>query len=131
VDFPHDTCVTEGESVKFEVVVRGRPLPSLTWYHEGVPLSSDYSLELLRNGTLSISSADKRHNGAYVLCASNSKGTVEREVRLTVLQEDEKAEPIISERVEVQPIPVQEFGEYTAKHHANSDKLFRLQYKVC
>ena len=55
-DFPLDTCAVEGEGVVFQVVVRGYPLPSLTWYHEDTLLTPDYSLELLQDGSLSISS---------------------------------------------------------------------------
>ena len=66
----------------------------------------------------------------YKLLAKNSSGSAEREVRLTVRQEEEEAAPVERERVEIQPVPVAEFGDYVAYCHSNSDEVFKLQYNV-
>ena len=129
-EFPTDTLAVEGEGVFFKVVVRGYPQPFLTWYHEDTQLTSDYSLELQQDGSLSITSTELRHSGVYKLSAKNCRGSAEREVRLTVRQEEEEAAAADREREEVQPVPVAEFGEYVAKNHFNSDETFKLQYSV-
>ena len=129
-EFPTDTVAIEGEGVLFKVEVRGCPQPSLTWYHQDTQLTPDYSLELNQDGSLSITSTELRHSGVYKLCAKNCRGSAEREVRLTVRQEEEEAAAVDREREEVQPVPVAEFGEYVAKNHANSDEIFKLQYNV-
>ena len=129
-EFPTDTTATEGEGVFFKVVVRGYPQPSLTWYHEDTQLTSDYSLELTQDGSLSIIATELKHSGVYKLLAKNSSGSVEREVRLTVRQEEEEAAPVARERVDVQPVSVAEFGDYVAYCHSNSDEMFKYQYMV-
>ena len=114
----------------FKVVVRGHPQPSVTWYHGDIQLTPDYSLELTQDGSLSITSTELKHNGVYKLLVKNSSGSAEREVRLTVRQEEEEAAPVDRERVEIQPMPVTEFGEYVAYCHSDANKVFKLQYSV-
>ncbi len=130
MDFPSDTCAVEGEGVCFKVVVRGNPQPSLTWHHDNSQLRADYSMEIQQDGSLSITSSELRHSGVYRLSAKNSRGRAEREVRLTVTQEEEEPAVGTKERVEIQPVPVPEFGEYVAKSHAHTDEIFKLQYNV-
>ena len=125
-----DTTAIEGEGVYFKVVVRGYPQPSLTWYHEDTQVTPDYSMELTQDGSLSITSTEHKHSGVYKLLAKNSSGSAEREVRLTVRQEEEEAAPVDRERVEIQPVPVTEFGEYVAYCHSDANKVFKLQYNV-
>ena len=129
-EFATDMTAIEGEGVFFKVVVRGYPQPSLTWYHEDTQLTSDYSLELTQDGSLSITSTELKHSGVYKLLAKNSSGSVEREVRLTVRQEEEEAAPLARDRVDVQPVSVAEFGDYVAYCHSNSDEMFKYQYMV-
>ena len=129
-EFPTDTTSIEGEGVFFKVVVRGYPQPSLTWYHEDTQVIPDYSLELTQDGSLSITSTELKHSGVYKLLAKNSSGSAEREVRLTVRQEEEEAAPVDRERVEIQPVPEVEFGEYVAHCHSDVNKVFKLQYNV-
>ena len=114
----------------FKVVVRGNPQPSLTWYHDNTQLMPDYSMDIQQDGSLSITSSELKHSGVYRLLAKNSRGSAEREVRLTVIQEEEEEAVAAKERVEIQPVPVAEFGDYVANNHANSDKIFRIQYNV-
>ena len=110
--------------------MRGNPQPSPTWYHQDAQLTSDYSMELQEDGTLSIVSTELRHSGVYRLSAKNSKGSVEREVTLTVRAEgDETADEVI-DKVEVQAVPVAGFGDYVAQAHANLNETFKHQYMV-
>ena len=129
-EFPTETNAIEGEGVFFEVVVRGYPQPSLTWYHQDTLLTPDYSLELLQDGSLSITSSELKHSGVYKLCAKNCRGSAEREVKLTVRQEQQEAAAVDRERVQVRPVPVAEFGEYVATNHSDSNKCFKIQYTV-
>ena len=115
----------------FKVVVRGNPQPSLTWYHEDSELLADYCTDIQQDGNLSITSAELKHSGVYRLLARNSRGRAEKEVRLTVTQEQEDHAVTPKERVEILPVPVAEFGEYVANNHAHSDEIFKLQYNVC
>ena len=114
----------------FNVVVRGNPQPSLTWYHHNTQLTPDYSLDLLQDGSLSITSSELRHSGVYKLSVKNSKGSEEREVKLTVNREEEEATED-KERVEMKPIPVAEIGDYVSQSHSHSDQDFKFQYSVC
>jgi len=64
------------------VEVAGNPKATLLWYHEGKAVVSDYSLEVEREGNLTIASSVARHTGVYQLVAQNSAGSVEKEVKL-------------------------------------------------
>ena len=127
-----DRVLVEGEGVSFKVVVRGDPEPTLTWYHEGNELISDYSLEIQLDGTLVIASTEFRHNGVYKLLARNSNGTAERELSLTVQQEGEEINAPSKVNIDVDfiAVPVADFGDYVAKNHSQSDAGFRKLYEV-
>lgn len=112
--------------------VTGVPKPTIVWYHQGKQLERDYSIELGgEDGSLSIPSAEIRHAGLYKLVATNTAGSVEKEVKLMVRKAGE-LEPItdIADQKEIGPVPVAEFGKYVEQHHANGNKPFGLQYKV-
>jgi len=122
--------VTEGESVLLHVKVTGVPKPAMVWYHQGKELECDNSIELGgEDGSVSIPSAEIRHAGVYKLVATNTAGSVEKEVKLMVCK---AGEPItdIADQKEIGPVPVAEFGKYVEQHHANGNKPFGLQYKV-
>ena len=131
-NFPVDRVLVEVEGVSFKVAVRGDPEPTLTWYHEGNKLISDYSLEIQPDGTLVIASAEVRHNGVYKLLARNSSGIAKRELSFTVKQEGEEINAPSKENVEVDftAVPVADFGDYVAKNHSQSDAGFRKLYEV-
>ena len=120
----------EGEGVSFKVAVRGDPELTLTWYHEGNELISDYSLEIQPDGTLVIASAELRHNGVYKLSARNSSGVAERELSLTVQQEGEEINAPSNIEVDFTAVPVADFGDYVARNHSQSDAGFRKLYEV-
>ena len=128
-EFPTDTYANKGEDIIFQVITRGNPAPSLTWYHKDTPLSSDYNLEISQDGNLIITSAELSNDGVYRLVAENSKGSVEREVRLTVTKE-EKKEVVETEKVYMNPIPLENFGDYVVHGHSNSNEIFKQQYAV-
>ena len=122
--------VTEGESVLLHVKVTGVPKPAMEWYYEGRELERDYSIELGgEDGSVSIPSAEIRHAGVYKLVATNTAGSVEKEVKLMVRKVGEPVSDIADQR-EIGPVPVAEFGKYVEQHHTNGNKPFGLQYKV-
>ena len=89
-------------------------------------------MELQEDGSLFVVSTELRHSGVYRLSAKNSKGSVEREVTLTVRAEGDEAADEVIDKVEVavQAVPVAEFGDYVAQAHANSNETFKRQFKV-
>ncbi len=122
------SCVLEGETILLQVQVTGSPAPSLFWYFNDEEVTEGYSLSLAQDGTLTIPSAEPRQSGAYRLVATNTAGSVSKEVHVTVLG-DEEPNPL-APKVTFRPIPLSEFGEYVAVNHANSDHGFKEQYKV-
>ena len=122
--------VTEGESVLLHVKVTGAPKPTLVWYFGGKELRPDYSTDVAEeDGSVSIPSAETRHAGVYKLVATNKAGSVEKEVKLFVHNEEEHI-PGVDDQKELRPVPVAEFGKYVEEHHANGNKQFGKQYKV-
>ena len=93
IQFPEDTYVEDGEGVLFRVEVSGAPHPELVWYHNGVRVAADYSMELAEDGSLTMPSAELKHSGMYKLVASNPAGSVEGEVRLVVEKKGGKDQP--------------------------------------
>jgi len=126
-EFPTDISATEREGILLKVVVKGQQQPYITWYHNGTELSPGNSHQLQQDGSLTITSAEPKHSGIYKLLANNSNGSDEREVRVTVKEE----EVVKYVNLLVEPIPTAEFGDYVAKNHSHSDEDFRLQYYVC
>ena len=112
------------------VEVSGAPKPTLVWYFEGKELRPDYSIDVVEeDGSLSIPSADTRHAGVYKLVATNTAGSVEKEVKLFVHKEGEDTSGVVDKKV-LKPVTVAEFGKYVEELHADGNKQFRKQYKV-
>ena len=128
--FPDDKHVLEGEKVAFRVKVTGAPPPELTWYHNGEEVVADYSKELAEDGSLTMPSAETKHSGIYQLVAKNRAGSMEKEVKLFVKQEGQQSPHIAKKQIHFFRIPVEEFGDYISKSHANDNRDFRDQYAV-
>ena len=131
--FPSDTNITEGEGVYFRIKVSGEPQPTVTWYHDGEPVRADYAREIESDGSLTIPSTELKHSGVYKAVATNTHGSEEREVRLTVNEEGISSTDAatMNGMVSSRPIPVPEFGKYVADLHANSNQPFKDLYQVC
>ena len=127
--FPADKQVFEGEEVVFRVKVTGFPQPRMTWYHNGEEVVADYSQKLAVDGSLIMPSTDLKHSGVYQLVVINEAGTVERKVNLFVKREGQKCSNMAKKQT-FSPIPVEEFGDYVCKCHANNNEDFRDQYSV-
>ena len=117
----------DGEGVLFQVEVSGVPHPELVWYHNGVRVVADYSMELAEDGSLTMPSAELKHSGMYKLVASNPAGNVEREVRLVVEEEGRKRPA--PERA-LAPVPVNKLGSHVEKNHSRNNKGFDDEYQV-
>ena len=105
---------------------------SLTWYHDNTRLGSDYAHEISSDGSLTIITAEMSHSGTYRLVASNNEGAVEKQVQLSVInEEDEETLPsAVQTAEESEPIPVTGFGQYVSQNHANTNHGFTQLYKV-
>lgn len=114
----------------FKVTVSGKPPPTLAWFHGENKVVTDYSQEILDDGSLHIPSAEMKHGGVYRLVATNSSGSTEQSVKLTVQFEGEKTPDVERKAMSFAPIPVAEFGDYVARNHANNNQGFRDQYQV-
>ena len=131
VDFPSDTNITEGEGVFFKIKVSGVPQSTVTWYHDGEPIKTDYAREIESDGSLAIPSTERKHSGVYKAVVINRHGSEERELNLTVSEEGGASSTIaIADMVSSSPIPIPEFGKYVAELHANSNQRFKDLYRV-
>ena len=129
-EFPEDTNALEGEGVVFKVVVSGKPVPTITWYHDNTEISNDYSQEILDDGSLNLPSVELKQAGVYRMVAVNKSGSVEQQVKLSVQMEGEKTPDVERKIMTFEPIPVAEFGEYVAQNHGNNNQGFRDQFSV-
>ena len=130
--FPSDMSVTKGEGVYFKIKVSGVSQPTVTWYHDGEPVKSDYAHELKADGSLVLPSTKLKHSGTYRAVVANQCGSEEQVMKLTVEMEGESStNASTDEKVSTRPIPVPEFGKYVAKLHTSSNKSFKDLYQVC
>lgn len=133
-DFPNDLEACEGEYVILYVTATGAPPPILTWYHDNEGITTDSSIEISADGTLSIPSMEKKHEGIYRLVASNTYGSCYEELALMIEDEEtftlRRAESMAS-MIDNSPVPVSSFEEYVALHHRKNNEAFHFQFSVC
>ncbi|XP_064386419.1 uncharacterized protein LOC135334961 isoform X2 [Halichondria panicea] len=125
--FSSESRANEGEEVVIKPKVGGHPPPSLTWYHDGRKVTTDYATELDQDGGLSFPSVEAKHAGVYKLVASGPSGTAEKELQLIVALEG-GGEEEVTDKVDLTPIPVDGFGAYVTEQHANGNKKFASNY---
>nr|XP_012144065.1 PREDICTED: muscle M-line assembly protein unc-89 isoform X8 [Megachile rotundata] len=66
-----------GQRVKLECEVRGKPMPTLTWYHDGRPVEETMNLKIQTDSgrsSLIISEAFAKDAGCYMVVAKNDAG---------------------------------------------------------
>lgn len=67
----------------------GGPIPSITWYRDGVSLSNnDKRFRVLKSGSLVINEADDADEGAYICKGENIIGSVQQTTALKMLSKD-------------------------------------------
>ena len=115
----------------FKIKVSGVPQPTVTWYHDGEPVRTDYAREIEADGSLAIPSVELKHSGVYKAVVANQHGSEERELKLTVNEEGGASTAVTSEVVSTRPIPISNFGKYVAELHTNSNQPFKDLYQVC
>ncbi|KAM4572254.1 titin-like [Odontesthes bonariensis] len=81
--------VKNGEALKVEIPVVGRPAPKIEWKRDGQAVKETSRLELLTaalSTVLHIRHAAREHSGQYSVTASNSAGKYTGEVTVVVLE---------------------------------------------
>ncbi len=82
-------------------------------------------------GSIVFPSCELSQTGTYSMTATNSSGSTQRLVLLTVRKEEDEDLQTSSDTVIIQePVPVKEFGDYVARLHSNDNKLFKSQFTV-
>jgi len=80
---PDPTSVDIGESVVLMCVAFGIPLPSYTWFHDGVQVEGGTRVHV-NNGTLRIDSLQREDGGEYECRAENEAGVMTSSALLQV-----------------------------------------------
>jgi len=108
IKVPSNISATEGKMVRFDCRVRGRPLPDVTWYRDGVMLIDDQTHKILVNEqgihSLMITVATVGDAGTYTCVAKNKNGEASFEVNLVVDQRQAVVAPKFVERFQTSHI---------------------------
>ena len=130
ITFPSDMSTSEGKTICIVIKISEEFQSTVTWYHNGEPIEEDYAHEIEADGSLILPSVELHHSGVYKAVVTNEYGSVQREMKLTVIEEGRKTKTVPSEIVYTRPIPVAEFVKCVAELHTNSDKPFKDLYQV-
>lgn len=138
VEFPIDTKASEGESVHFLVQIAGHPEPSLSWQHQGEPITSGGNIQIFQDGTLVIDKVGSENAGQYTFTATNLAGHLNRIVNLTVVAEgdeendteDLQTQAARSLIIEHKAIPIETLEKYVEMHHSSDNEPFFFLYTV-
>ncbi|XP_014664087.1 PREDICTED: titin-like [Priapulus caudatus] len=94
---PGDVECREGQLVRFDCRVTGRPYPDVEWYHNDVLVSDDAAHKVTVNEygvhSLLIFAADVRDAGSYICVARNPMGESSFSVKLTVVPRERVMPP--------------------------------------
>ena len=128
MDYQQKVLSLEGEQVTLTVKVAGSPTPTITWLFNGKKVKDDYSTEVGKDGSLTLTCVELKHAGTYTFSVSNSVGSVEGCTKLVVHTEDEDCTS--APKVESNPVAKETFGEYVSSLHAHNNGSFIVQYQV-
>jgi len=128
VEYQEEVLSVEGEQVILTVKVAGSPTPTVTWLFNGKKVEDDYSTEVGKDGSLTLTCVELKHAGTYTFNVSNSVGSVEGCTKLVVHTEDEECTS--GAKVESNPVAKEKFGEYVSGLHAHNNGDFIAQYQV-
>lgn len=76
--------VTEGESVTFDCVTKGRPKPVVMWFHNGAKVQ-EHSRITIKESKIILHHVKHHHGGIYQCFASNELGAIYAASHLTVI----------------------------------------------
>ncbi|MBN3316030.1 OBSCN protein, partial [Atractosteus spatula] len=91
-----DLQVQSGDTATFSTVIVGHPAPAVTWYKDGVVLSSSERAELHQQGSrfsLTLVDTSSQDCGVYTCAASNPWGEVSCKAELIVAEGSERSKP--------------------------------------
>ncbi len=126
-----DIHSVEGQEVVIRLIVTGHPLPSLKWKFDDEEIDLDNNSVICRDNIIVFKRVEVEHAGVYKLIAANSNGSCEKTVTLIVYPDTEiTRHPSENDAITTISISVDKFGQYVASLRANSNKLFREQFKV-
>ena len=128
MDYKQKVLSLEGEQVTLTVKVAGSPTPTITWLFNGKKVKDDYSTEVGKDGSLTLTCVELKHAGTYTFSVSNSVGSVEGCTKLVVHTEDEDCTS--APKVESNPVAKETFGEYVSGLHTHNNTAFFSQYQV-
>lgn len=74
-------------SVTLQCETEGYPIPSVSWYKDGKPLSESVHQRVLSSGSLHIVFTQPGDTGIYTCTAANVAGSLSLEMSVTVLSE--------------------------------------------
>ncbi|XP_012942941.1 hemicentin-1 [Aplysia californica] len=78
-----------GQTVVLSCQIEGSPTPELYWLKYRQYVNSDERVQVMENGSLSISSLTRRDSGVYTCLAQNNAGTDSMDIRLRVQEPPE------------------------------------------
>ncbi|VDI56857.1 titin [Mytilus galloprovincialis] len=101
---PEDREVREGNTVRFDTLVSGRPAPELTWYRDDVQVHNDDQHKIVVNedgvNSLIILAASRNDSGHYTCLANNKAGENSFTVELKILEKEQMQPPRFVERIQ-------------------------------
>uniref|UniRef100_A0A8C0QLT9 Titin n=1 Tax=Chelonoidis abingdonii TaxID=106734 RepID=A0A8C0QLT9_CHEAB len=79
--------VKAGESIRLKVLIKGRPVPQVTWFKDGKEIEKKMNIEItnvIGSSTIFVRDATRDHRGIYTVEAKNASGTKEEDITVRV-----------------------------------------------
>ena len=106
---PPDKMVKEGQLVRFDCRVSGRPYPDIEWYHNGRIVSDDFTHKIIVNESgehsLMITHTDMADTGQYTCVARNYSAETSIDFSLIVEEADKLLAPTFVQRFHNTTVP--------------------------
>jgi titin len=106
---PPDKMVKEGQLVRFDSRVSGRPYPDVSWYHNGQSIFDDFTHKIIVNESgehsLLITHTDMSDTGQYSCVARNYSAETSIEFSLIVEEADKLMAPTFVQRFRNTTVP--------------------------
>lgn len=79
--------VKAGESIRIKAMIKGRPVPQVTWLKDGKELDKRLNIEVttaIGHSTIFTRDASRDHRGIYTVEAKNASGTKREDITIRV-----------------------------------------------